>query len=207
VSDVALQDNSVAPLRARVLDRLKLRDLIFHIVTYAAAVIVLAILAGVILALVIGSMPALRAFGNLHEWIDFTGRQRPPECTGSHIGQDLARASRLVASVQMAAGETLPQTFLRGAFHLVIRANDVELGNGQAVPRGVLGLFLGSFGCDSPLLDLARAIVNRTGCYRGSGGEIPLGRLGQFGRVRPPILRRQAIELPGKRNHEFMRTG
>jgi len=63
VSEVALQDNRIAPLRAQILDRLKLRDQAFHVVTYAAVLIVLAILAGVILALIIGSMPALRTFG------------------------------------------------------------------------------------------------------------------------------------------------
>ena len=63
MSEVALQDNRIAPLRAQILDRLKLRDQAFHVVTYAAVLIVLAILAGVILALIIGSMPALRTFG------------------------------------------------------------------------------------------------------------------------------------------------
>ena len=63
MSEVALQDNNVAPMRAQVLDRLKFRDQTFHVVTYIAAVIVLAILAGVILALAIGAMPALQKFG------------------------------------------------------------------------------------------------------------------------------------------------
>jgi phosphate transport system permease protein len=49
--------------RASVLRRLRLTDDIFRGVTRSSAMFVLVILSGVILALVIGSMPAIRAFG------------------------------------------------------------------------------------------------------------------------------------------------
>jgi phosphate transport system permease protein len=49
--------------RASVLRRLRLTDDIFRGVTRSSAIFVLVILSGVILALVIGSMPAIRAFG------------------------------------------------------------------------------------------------------------------------------------------------
>ena len=63
MSDAALQNSSIALLRGQVLDRLRLRDRVFHFSTVAAALIVLAILAGVIIALFIGAIPALRNFG------------------------------------------------------------------------------------------------------------------------------------------------
>ena len=50
--------------RAReVLDRLRLGDTVFRLLTRAAAIGVLVILGGVIFSLVDGSLPALRAFG------------------------------------------------------------------------------------------------------------------------------------------------
>lgn len=49
--------------RASVLRRLRVTDDIFRGVTRSSAIFVLVILSGVILALVIGSMPAIRAFG------------------------------------------------------------------------------------------------------------------------------------------------
>jgi phosphate transport system permease protein len=49
--------------RSKILDRMRLGDAAFHHVTRAAAVTVLIILGGVILSLVSGSLPALRAFG------------------------------------------------------------------------------------------------------------------------------------------------
>ena len=49
--------------RARALNRLRIGDDIFRIMTRSAAMFVLAILGGVILALVLGSLPALREFG------------------------------------------------------------------------------------------------------------------------------------------------
>jgi phosphate transport system permease protein len=64
---VALTDRAVgtgkSTSRAAVLQRLRLTDDIFLGLTRGAALLVLAILSGVILALVIGSMPALRTFG------------------------------------------------------------------------------------------------------------------------------------------------
>src|ERR1700730_7466219 len=67
VADVALQGDAVsldaASSRARALDRLRLGDAVFHLLTRAAAMGVLVILGGVILSLFIGSLPAFRAFG------------------------------------------------------------------------------------------------------------------------------------------------
>jgi phosphate transport system permease protein len=67
VVDVALRGEA-APMpnvrsRARVLARLRLGDAGFRLLTKAAAVGVLIILGGVMLSLVEGSLPALRAFG------------------------------------------------------------------------------------------------------------------------------------------------
>src|SRR5262245_21297483 len=67
VVDVALQggvavaNNQMS--RARALDRLRTGDAIFRILTRAAALAVLAILGGVMLSLLLGSIPALREFG------------------------------------------------------------------------------------------------------------------------------------------------
>jgi phosphate transport system permease protein len=65
VVDVALNGDAVAdvPLRAKVLDRLRLGDAIFHNLTRLAALGVLILLGGVIVALIGGSLPALQAFG------------------------------------------------------------------------------------------------------------------------------------------------
>jgi phosphate transport system permease protein len=63
VSDAALQNNNITLMRVQVLDRLRLRDRVFHFTTVASALIVLAILAGVIVALFIGAIPVLRNFG------------------------------------------------------------------------------------------------------------------------------------------------
>jgi phosphate transport system permease protein len=49
--------------RASVLRRLRISDLVFHGLTRAAALFVLLLLSGVILALIIGSAPALGTFG------------------------------------------------------------------------------------------------------------------------------------------------
>jgi phosphate transport system permease protein len=49
--------------RASVLRRLRTSDLVFHGLTRAAAITVLVLLSGVILALIVGSAPALRTFG------------------------------------------------------------------------------------------------------------------------------------------------
>ncbi len=49
--------------RARALRALRIGDALFRVITRAAAMTVLAVLAGVIVALIIGSLPAWRAFG------------------------------------------------------------------------------------------------------------------------------------------------
>jgi phosphate transport system permease protein len=67
VVDVALQEGAIVSVagvaRAKVLDQLRLGDAAFRHLTRAAAVGVLLLLTGVIVALVVGSLPALRAFG------------------------------------------------------------------------------------------------------------------------------------------------
>jgi phosphate transport system permease protein len=59
-SDAAIAGNIS---RSRVLTRLQLSDAVFHHFTRGAAILVLVILSGVIVALVEGALPALRAFG------------------------------------------------------------------------------------------------------------------------------------------------
>ena len=65
--DMALQDGAVvsvaAGARAKVLDRLRLGDAAFRQLTRAAAFGVLLLLTGVIVSLISGALPALRAFG------------------------------------------------------------------------------------------------------------------------------------------------
>jgi phosphate transport system permease protein len=66
VVDVALNGEAAigaAPTRAKMLDRLRLRDAIFHQLTRAAAAGVLILLGAVIVSLILGSLPALREFG------------------------------------------------------------------------------------------------------------------------------------------------
>jgi len=66
VSEVTLNTTlpaTEAASRASVLRRLRVTDDIFRGITRGSAMFVLLILSGVILALVIGSMPAIRAFG------------------------------------------------------------------------------------------------------------------------------------------------
>jgi len=67
VVDVALQGGTVQVAvqmdRAKVLQRLRLGDAAFRQVTRAAAIAVLVILGGIIVSLVLGAWPALRAFG------------------------------------------------------------------------------------------------------------------------------------------------
>ncbi len=53
----------VAGSRSRVLGKLRLHDIFFRNITRGAAILVLVILSGVIIALFEGSLPALRAFG------------------------------------------------------------------------------------------------------------------------------------------------
>jgi phosphate transport system permease protein len=67
VVDIALQDRSAivqsAESRAKVLDRLRIGDIVFRSLTRTAALTVLVILGGVIIALISGAWPALRTFG------------------------------------------------------------------------------------------------------------------------------------------------
>ena len=67
VVDMALQggrtETADALSRSKVLDRLRLGDTIFRNLTRGAALLVLVILGGVIVALIAGSWPALRTFG------------------------------------------------------------------------------------------------------------------------------------------------
>jgi phosphate transport system permease protein len=67
VSEATLNGTSVqaaeSSSRAGVLRRLRTSDLVFHGLTRAAAITVLVLLSGVILALIIGSAPALSTFG------------------------------------------------------------------------------------------------------------------------------------------------
>ena len=67
MADVALQGTGISTAaqldRAKVLQRLRLSDVTFRHLTRAAAATVLAILGGIIISLVWGSLPALRAFG------------------------------------------------------------------------------------------------------------------------------------------------
>jgi phosphate transport system permease protein len=67
VVDVAVQGDAigiaVSSSRTKALDRLRFRDAAFRNLTRVAAMGVLVILGGVILSLLIGSLPALQAFG------------------------------------------------------------------------------------------------------------------------------------------------
>jgi phosphate transport system permease protein len=67
VSEATMSGTSVqaaeSSSRASVLRRLRTSDLVFHGLTRAAAITVLVLLSGVILALIIGSAPALSTFG------------------------------------------------------------------------------------------------------------------------------------------------
>ncbi len=67
VADLALPDRVAFPAasvtRTKALDRLRLGDTIFRHLTRAAAIGVLLLLSGVIVSLVQGSLPALKAFG------------------------------------------------------------------------------------------------------------------------------------------------
>ena len=67
MSEATLNGTSVqaaeSSSRANVLRRLRTSDLVFHGLTRAAAITVLVLLSGVILALIIGSAPALSTFG------------------------------------------------------------------------------------------------------------------------------------------------
>src|ERR1700720_2516214 len=67
VVDVALQgdavETSAVAARAKALNRLRVADIVFRALTRAAAIGVLIILGGVIISLIDGAVPGLRAFG------------------------------------------------------------------------------------------------------------------------------------------------
>jgi phosphate transport system permease protein len=67
VVDIALQEEAVVSVagtsRAKALDRLRLGDTVFRHMTRVAAIGVLLLLSGVIIALIDGSLPAFRTFG------------------------------------------------------------------------------------------------------------------------------------------------
>jgi phosphate transport system permease protein len=67
VADVALNGDATGigdvSTRSRMLDQLRWKDALFHQLTRAAAIGVLILLSGVIISLIQGSLPALRAFG------------------------------------------------------------------------------------------------------------------------------------------------
>jgi phosphate transport system permease protein len=67
VTEVALRGDAIDAgtvlTRARALDRLRLGDATFHALTRASAIGVLVLLGGIIVSLIIGSVPALREFG------------------------------------------------------------------------------------------------------------------------------------------------
>jgi phosphate transport system permease protein len=67
VTDVALQEQAMAlpdiGARARVLNKLRVNDIVFRHLTRASAVFVLVMLGGVIVSLGIGALPAFREFG------------------------------------------------------------------------------------------------------------------------------------------------
>ena len=66
MSDLALSAQTTeenVQSRARALARLAILDVSFHWLTFAAAIVVLLLLAGVIVSLIEGSLPAIKAFG------------------------------------------------------------------------------------------------------------------------------------------------
>ena len=67
MADIALSGNAEASVaatsRTKILRRLRFSELVFRHLTRAAAILVLIILSGVIIALIKGSLPALQAFG------------------------------------------------------------------------------------------------------------------------------------------------
>jgi phosphate transport system permease protein len=75
VTEVALRSDAIEAgavfTRARALGHLRLGDATFHALTRAAAIGVLVLLGGIIVSLIIGSLPALREFG-----IDFLVEER-----------------------------------------------------------------------------------------------------------------------------------
>ncbi|MBV9046033.1 MAG: phosphate ABC transporter permease subunit PstC [Alphaproteobacteria bacterium] len=71
MADIALTEQMVSlPDRAHAIRRGGARDMQFRMFTLAAALIVVGIFAGVIASLVIGAMPAIKAFGLAFIWTD-----------------------------------------------------------------------------------------------------------------------------------------
>ena len=65
-NNLAIDNAGLKPAEARLARALagfKLRDTAFHLLTLAAAWTVLILLGGVIASLILGSMPAIKAFG------------------------------------------------------------------------------------------------------------------------------------------------
>jgi phosphate transport system permease protein len=56
-------DAGVQSVRLKALDRLRVTDAVFHVLTRSAAIGVLILLGGVIFSLILGSIPAFKAFG------------------------------------------------------------------------------------------------------------------------------------------------
>jgi phosphate transport system permease protein len=75
VTEIALsatvEASAEAASRSRILRGLRLRDTVFHILTFLCAILVLIILGGIIFGLIEGATPALRTFG-----LDFLTTQR-----------------------------------------------------------------------------------------------------------------------------------
>jgi phosphate transport system permease protein len=63
MADIALQDENALTARVRTIGRASRGDARFHLLTWLAALLVLLIFAGIITALVIGAIPAVKAFG------------------------------------------------------------------------------------------------------------------------------------------------
>jgi phosphate transport system permease protein len=63
MADIALLDENALTARAQTTSRASRGDVRFHLLTWAAALLVLLIFAGIITALVIGAVPAFKAFG------------------------------------------------------------------------------------------------------------------------------------------------
>src|SRR5579863_7619109 len=85
------------------------------------------------------------------------------------------QASGLAGLVRIVACENLLLTFGRRNPGVMIGTDDIEFVYGEAVPRGVLGLLLGPFSGDSPLLNLARAIVGSLTAAAGAGSCLGIG--------------------------------
>ena len=74
--------------RSRALGRLRLSDRGFHVLTFGAAILVLALLLGVVVSLFVGALPAFREFG---VGFLFSEAWSPPK---EKFGAATARSSR-----------------------------------------------------------------------------------------------------------------